>query len=163
MAWFVCPVFLKPYHMERGRGCLHSSGWCNHTNKESPPPCVIVAVMLVLCIFSNWTLERIFPMCVHVYVGIWYLEVAWSGSAEAGRQSRLAFVDWLVCKFLEGCWWGPHSSHACMTHGALSVHQSGQVHSPAQVLHCAAFKRATDQDFMLCGHVINLHSLPVFA
>lgn len=67
--WFVCPVFLKPYHMEGGGSWL---GWCNHTDKAGLW-CVIVAVMLILCIWSNWTPEWIFPMCVcvclDVYVG----------------------------------------------------------------------------------------------
>lgn len=118
MAWFVCPVFLKPYHME-GEGD-HGWRWCNHTDKAGPW-CVIVAVMLIL-----WTPERIFPMCVcvwmfmWVHVGTWYLG-AGSSSAEAGGPSRLPCVDWLVCEFFRGLLRGPHCSHACMTHGAVSV------------------------------------------
>lgn len=48
----------------------HGRGWCNHTDKAGPW-CVILAVMLILRIYSNWTPERILPMCVcvDVYVG----------------------------------------------------------------------------------------------
>ncbi len=88
---------------------------------------MIVAVMLILCIYSNWTPERIFPVCVRVLgrlCGCMWVRDTWElGPAlhGAGGPSRLACVDWLVCEFFRGLLRGPHCSHACMTHGAVSV------------------------------------------
>lgn len=109
----------------------HISGWCNHTNK-APSRCVIVALIPILCVCSNWTLERIFPvcLCLCVCMSMWYLEGAGSSCGEAGRPFSLAFVDQLLCEFCRGLLRGPRCSHAYMTHSVLSVYQPSQVYNP---------------------------------
>lgn len=130
-----------------GRG-YRGSGWCNHTNKAGPG-CAILAVLLILCIYSNRTPERIFFMCVcdwmfmWVHAGTWYL-LAGRSSAEAGGPSRLACVDWLVCEFFRGLLRGPHCSHALMTHGAVSVYFPVLYTTTASVF---LFKRTTIPSF----------------
>lgn len=167
MAWFVCPVFLKPYHKE-GLGD-HGSGWCNQTDKAGPW-CVIVAAMLIRCIYSNWTPKRIFAICVSVCVfgclceglcGCMWVRDTWE--LELALQRQVDHPGWPVLtgwyvSFSGGCW-GGHTvvMPAWLMARYLSVCQSGQAHSP-QLLHGVAFKRATEQGFMLSGYVIPLFS-----
>lgn len=63
-------------------------------------------------------------------------------------------TGWYV-RFFRGLLRGPHRSHACMTHGAVSVCLSvlPSAHSPVQLPHGVAFKRATEQEFTLSGYV----------
>lgn len=60
-------------------------------------------------------------VCVDVYAGVGVCGTWELGAALLRQVDDPGCVDWLVCEFFRGLLRGPHRSHACVTHGAVSV------------------------------------------
>lgn len=110
MAWFLCAQC--SWNLITWRKGDHGLGWCNHTIKAEPW-CVILAVMLILCIYSNWAPERIFPMCVCVYVWMFmwvhdtWRELGVTLLRQVDQPGWPVLTSWYV-SFAGGCW-GAHT------------------------------------------------------
>lgn len=141
----------------------HGSGWCNHTDKAGPW-CVIVAVMLILCIYSNWNPRENIPnVCVCVFgclCGCMRVRDTWRelGVAllrQVDHPGWPVLTGWYV-SFFRGLLRGPHCSHACMTHGAVSVCLSVSLAKCSVLYNCFMVLPSKEQHFTLSGYATPL-------